>query len=345
MQLHAELARRALSRVLWMHSGEPATTSPSTQVTRAVLDVRELDDAVATTVGPRIFDAPDPLGDARFDAVAFWPRAHLGKDFSLACFGRAALHLDAGGGLFVSARKQKGAKSLAQSIEQLFGDVETVARSKGYHLLYAERGPGLDEDLARRWADAHYRWRDPSLGALELTTAPGVFARKGLDAGTRALVEFAATRVEGDDGVEPQRVLDLCAGVGPLGLWAAQRWPDARVSLVESNLLAAALAKRNAHAAGFDARVEVHAHAGLPSTLAQGEGAKPFDLALINPPTHAGPEALGELLRPLAKRMAPGAAAYLVVNRAGRVLEVLEPTGATTRVHDAGAYKIVAAHW
>ena len=69
-----------------------------------------------------------------------------------------------------------------------------------------------------------------------LSSAPGVFSRRALDAGTAALIEHATEVV--DDA--PAHVVDLCCGIGPLSLYAAKRWSACRVTAVDSNLLAVA---------------------------------------------------------------------------------------------------------
>lgn len=328
-----QLERVAPPSCLWLYSGEPPR--PRGELLRAISDLRERSEASVPTVDPAVLDAPDPIGARRFAAAAMWPRAHLGKDFTLAAMARAAMHLEDEGALYLVARKQKGGKSLAAAMDRLFGDVEVVARDKGYHLYRSARTKGLDETLAQSWLSQRYPISDPRLDGLELEAAPGVFSRRGLDRGTAALIDAAREQIE----VAPSRVLDLCCGVGPLGLWAAARWPDARVDLVDSHLIAVGLARHNAARLGLEGRAQVHAHDGLDPALFE----RHYDLALINPPTHAPPEALQALVAPLARVLAPQGRALFVVNRAGRILEALEAAGLRAQTLARGDYAIISA--
>ena len=77
------------------------------------------------------------------------------------------------------------------------------------------------------------------------------------------------------------RVVDLCAGVGCLGILAAQRYQMSRVTLVELDRQAAALARKNVALHNLSERVEVvqgDACDWLSSETGQ------WDLILTNPP-------------------------------------------------------------
>lgn len=269
----------------------------------------------------------------RYAAAAVWPRAHLGKDFSLLCLARGAMSLRPGGALLCAARKDKGGASLAAAMEELVGAVEVVERDRGYS-LYRGIAREVDAAAAERMLGARYEIHDALLGPVTLASAPGVFCRRHLDDGTRALLTF----LEGQVMPAPRRVVDLGAGIGPISIWAARRWPEARVTAAESNLLAAALVAENAGRAGVGARVRVIAGDGLPATP------EAVDLVLSNPPTHAGEEELGSLLAPLPRWLTPGEA-WFVVNRPGRVVGLARGLGASVEAWQVDAFHVVRARW
>lgn len=302
--------------------------------TRWLVDVRERgDEANEVLAGPASAGA-----EPRFSAAAVWPRAHLGKDFTEASLAFAAAVLAHGGRLFCAVRKDKGGPSLAKVIAELCGGVETVARDRGYHLFVAEKRERYDEAAARRRLDVRYEIAEPLLGEVPLVSAPGVFCRKHLDDGTRALLGA----LQAAELAAPRRVLDLGAGIGPLGLWAARRWPAAQVLAVESNVISAGLVRENAARLGCAGRVTALLSDGLPPEHPQRGG---FDLALINPPTHAPPEAFAELIAPLPAWLRPGGEAWFVVNRSGRLVQVLRDTRASVELQEAPGFSIARARW
>ena len=77
------------------------------------------------------------------------------------------------------------------------------------------------------------------------------------------------------------RIVDLCAGVGCLGILAAQRYPMSSVTLVELDPQAAALAIKNVALHNLDERVEVIQ--GDACQWLAGETGQ-WDLILTNPP-------------------------------------------------------------
>jgi len=327
--LAAAVAGRPSREILLVCCGDVPGVGP--EATRLVLDVRERAGAVARAVG--VDEEPrDGFGDA-----IVWPRPHLGKDFSAWCLARGALALRPGGTLWCAARKAKGAESLEGELRALLGAVEVVGRDKGYRLVRAQRTAAFDEARARAAVAARYAIEDPALPGLVLASAPGVFSRRELDGGTRQLLEHAAARAS-----TPATVLDLGCGVWPLALWAATRWPTARVVAVDSNLRAVALARENAARHGLEGRVRVLASDGLPGEVS---GIEPFSLALVNPPTHAEPEVLGRLSEDLRRSLAPGGVAMLVVSRAGRMTEQLGRTGASVEAFTYPRFTVLEARW
>jgi 16S rRNA (guanine1207-N2)-methyltransferase len=335
--------------LLLVHCGDlPGLRSGAT---RLILDVRERTGSVnhcIADLGRAEASSPPAFGDLRFDAAVVWPRAHLGKDFSEECLATAALGLREGGRLYCAVRKQKGGKSLARTMRALLGEaaVEVGARDRGYHLWIGERGSDFDAELARELTTRRYEVRDPALGELALCSRPGVFSRRELDAGTRALLGVADAILSREPERPPTRVIDLCAGIGPLGLWAAARSSMTRVLAIESNLRACALLRESAAKNELSDRVSVCEHDGLPELDAAL--AKAFvgrtELALLNPPTHADPDTLLRLFD-LRRWLAPGGQLLVVVNRPGRAVELLTRLGAEIEGGERDGYFILAASW
>ncbi len=308
--------------------------------TRLVLDVREHERAIARTVA--MDHALDGSSMSPVNDAIVWPRPHLGKDFSRWCLARGALSLREGGSLWCAARKAKGAQSLTDEVERLMGNVEVVSRARGYRLIRATKSAAFNAVHAQQVLAARYTIEDPALPGLSLRSAPGVFSRKELDGGTRQLIEHAAAHAQA-----PAVVLDLGCGFGPLSLWAATRWPDARVLAVDSNVIAVALTRDNAARHPLGERVTVIASDGLPAepehTIVGMRGA--VDLALVNPPTHADPSTLGRWATDLRDWLRPGGAAMLVVSRAGRMTEQLTNSGARVQPHSYPRFTVLHATW
>jgi len=136
---------------------------------------------------------------------------------------------------------------------------------------------------------------------LELATDSGMFSPGRLDPGTRLLLT---------DGPRPPAsgdILDLGCGYGPIACALAARAPGATVWAVDVNERALALAAANAANAGLSNVACVPPDsAEIPARLAG---------IWSNPPVRIGKGPLHAMLRGWLARLAPGAAATLVMGR------------------------------
>lgn len=152
----------------------------------------------------------------------------------------------------------------------------------------------------------HYFARDPKARSapfkvllrargieLALLSDSGVFSSRGLDRGTRLLIE--ATPVSPGD-----LVLDLGSGYGALGLFAAHV-AQCTVVMVDVNPRAAALAAMNARRLGLVDRAMAFCGDG-----AEALAEECFDLVLCNPPIRAGAAVVEGLLRGAARVLKRG---------------------------------------
>jgi len=140
---------------------------------------------------------------------------------------------------------------------------------------------------------------------LELATDSGMFSPGRLDPGTRFLLEAVATPpVRPPTGGD---LLDLGCGYGPIACSLAVRSPGATVWAVDVNERALALCAANADRAGLaNVRAVLPDAPCLPAAFAG---------IWSNPPVRIGKQALHELLRHWLARLAPDAAATLVMGR------------------------------
>lgn len=113
--------------------------------------------------------------------------------------------------------------------------------------------------------------------------------------GTRPMadkIKGALFSMLGSLGVEPDRVLDLYAGTGSIGIEALSRgasWTD----FVEQNAAACAVIRINLATTKFDRAARVHQ---LPVAAYVARPVSPYDLVVMDPP-YADPEILPTLER------------------------------------------------
>jgi 16S rRNA (guanine1207-N2)-methyltransferase len=136
---------------------------------------------------------------------------------------------------------------------------------------------------------------------VEVEVASGVFSPGGVDKGTQVLLREVPTPPSSGD------LLDLGCGWGPLALTMAVEAPGATVWAVDVNERALDLVRRNAAHLGLR-----NVRVCLPDEVPDGVA---FAALWSNPPIRVGKEALHDLLRAWLPRLAPDAAAWLVVQK------------------------------
>lgn len=158
----------------------------------------------------------------------------------------------------------------------------------------------FDEDPSVASDPLDVTWSLPD-GPLVLTTDRGVFGYGQVDTGTKLLlVTLDAPPASGD-------LLDLGCGTGAIACTMARRAPGATVWAVDVNRRARDLCAANAARHGLT-NVRVCAPGDVPDDVR-------FAAIWSNPPIRIGKSALHELLLHWLGRLAPGAAAHLVVQK------------------------------
>jgi len=165
-------------------------------------------------------------------------------------------------------------------------------------------------------------------------TGAGVFSKRTVDRGTRLLL--ASVDPEGAGAI-----LDLGCGYGAVGIVMASRAPHARVTLVDINPRAVALAEEN-----------IRLNAVFNAEVRCGDGFAPvageaFDLILFNPPIRAGRAVVVRLLHEARAGLRPGGRLYLVARtqQGARTLGRLmsEIYDRVTEVERGGGFRVYEA--
>jgi 16S rRNA G1207 methylase RsmC len=135
---------------------------------------------------------------------------------------------------------------------------------------------------------------------FEFVTASGVFSKDRVDLGTRLLIESTILPEEGN-------VLDIGCGYGAVGIVIAVCSPRLNVFLIDVNIRAVGLARRNAEI--NNARNVVIRRGNLYEPV---EGSV-FDCVLSNPPVSAGLATVRAIIDGASVHMRKGALFQMVV--------------------------------
>src|SRR4051794_19496094 len=128
---------------------------------------------------------------------------------------------------------------------------------------------------------------------LRLATAPGVFAHRGVDSGSKLLIDAMH--------VSPTaRVLDLGCGYGPIGIVAAKLAVRGHAVMVDPDIRAVRLAQHNIELNKLD-NAEVILGDGILDLPPKSR----FEVVVSNPPTHQGREVLDDLVAGSYKVLRP----------------------------------------
>jgi 16S rRNA (guanine1207-N2)-methyltransferase len=176
-----------------------------------------------------------------------------------------------GGRLIVYGGNDEGIRSAGSRLEEVCGEVETLAARGHGRVLTARRPP---DTAALRASLAAWRSVAPLAvaGAVrDWVSYPGVFAAGRIDEGTALLIGALPPLSPGD------RVLDYGCGSGVVGAAALAAAPDIVLDLLDDDAVALEAARENV--AG--------AHLVLGAGLADA-GATDYAAILSNPPLHKG---------------------------------------------------------
>lgn len=135
---------------------------------------------------------------------------------------------------------------------------------------------------------------------FEFLTDNGVFSKKGLDFGTRSLLEsIDTTKING-------KVLDFGCGYGPIGIYIS-RMTKAEVHMIDVNRRSLELARRNVNLNHVNVQIyESNIYENVKET---------FDYIISNPPIRVGKKILYEILFKAYDYLKDNGELWIVVNK------------------------------
>lgn len=136
----------------------------------------------------------------------------------------------------------------------------------------------------------------------KFTTDAGVFSKKGVDFGSKLLIEIMEIGLN-------DNVLDVGCGYGPIGLSAAAIAASGTVTMVDMNQRALELVRINAQANGIT-NIKV-----LQSDALAAVKHDKFDVVLTNPPIRAGKETVHRIFTEAREALVEGGSLWVVIQK------------------------------
>ena len=128
----------------------------------------------------------------------------------------------------------------------------------------------------------------------------GIFSKKGVDFGTRSLLENIII------DTEKNSILDFGCGYGPIGIYLS-KLTNLKVDMIDVNERAVALARKNANLNRVNVNIfESNLYGSITET---------YDYIVTNPPIRVGKEILYKILFEAKKYLNHNGELWLVVNK------------------------------
>lgn len=209
------------------------------------------------------------------------------------------------GVVYLAGDKDKGFDRYFKWAKQQFGEGEILERHKGYRVAAVVKNkPDPRPNHPATLSFSQYPFQNRGT-TLQIASLAGVFSRKGIDLASQLLLEHLPTQLQGS------QVLDIGAGAGVLGAWAAAQ--GAHVTLLEDDLGGVLSCQETLRLNGLNGTV---LHSDVGSALPPEAR---FDLVLSNPPFHVGSDLILDIAEAFialaAQHLKRGGDFYLVANQ------------------------------
>jgi 16S rRNA (guanine1207-N2)-methyltransferase len=271
------------------------------------------------TTAPDLWDLPDAF------ATLLYPVAEGGERMLKLDMLEQAFHVLRPHGQLVVLSPYEKDQFFPGALKKIYGKVHAPAAGGGALLWCHRQG-----ERPRRRHEITYQISGGAGPSLRFLSRPGVFSYGRFDEGARALMEVAE--------VAPgARVVDIGCGCGTNGVIAGLRGgPDSRVTFIDSNVRALALAEHNARANGLAAFDPV------ASADVTGEPGA-FDVAFANPPYFAQLHVAEKFVTGALRLLRPGGLLFLVTKQPGEVGQLVADAFGEAEAEPRRGYVVLIA--
>lgn len=225
--------------------------------------------------------------------------------------------------------------STLELLASIIGTTRTSHARRRARLIHS----GLDDTLTPPPNPWPVWWE---VDGIRTCNHAGVFSAKGLDQGTRVLMDRLPTLMAGLPQ-DAQAIVDLGCGNGVLGTWLARERPGAEVEFRDVSFAALRSAEATWRASGVTAVARF-----TPADGMTGRDDQSVDLIVCNPPFHAqgarGERTSRAMFAGAYRTLRPGGQLWVVGNRHLAYLPRLRRRfGEAERIGDHARFNVVRA--
>lgn len=263
-----------------------------------------------------------------YDAILILAGRHRGQNE--AWIGEALRRARLGGFVVVAGGKHEGIDSLKKRLAPNIAIEGSLSKFHGT-VFWFRAPPVIPDGLVAATGSTVEKNAD------DFFTAPGMFAHKKADPGSKLLAECLPSGLTGS-------AADFGAGWGYLSAALLRSSPGlASLELFEADFSALQAARLNIEPLAGSTRLAFHW-----ADLLQEQPARRFDLIVMNPPFHAGraaePDIGAGMIAAASKALKPGGHLYMVANRNLPYEKTLKASFARAEeIRNEDGYKVIHA--
>lgn len=266
------------------------------------------------------------LSEKKHDIVVIaFPKSKAELNFTLSMIAHTTTQNTK---IIIVGENKSGIKSLNKVAEKTLINCQKIDSARHCLLYAALLTPNTSQFNLDDWYD--YYAVDINNIQINVAALPGVFSQKGLDKGTRVLLQHLPT-------IKPGELLDFGCGAGVIASFIAKKYPEIRLNLLDVNALALQSAQKT---------LELnHLSGHIFASNSLSELKSKYDVVVSNPPFHQGLStnynATESFLKGIKAHLKSSGNIIIVANSFLKYEPIMNETiGKTARLHSEKGFTI-----